>query len=233
MKAVWRYTIALLVTLLVVALVALLSGITRERRHLVTCGGIDIRILDSARLNFISPEDIRKCLDESYGVWNGQRLDSVNLRKIETVLKDRSAILTSEAWTTGDGILHVAVTQREPLVRFQGPDGGFYSDENGFLFPLQEGYTSRVPIIDGAVPVHTGPGGCTECPRRGGDGTVCGPERENRRGAAVDRRDHRPGPIYRKEQDLGGRHCPDHRRQPRGHPPGAPHRKRDVHLRSA
>ena len=158
MKTVWRVSIALVVTALVVALMVLLSGITRERRHLVTCKSVDIRILDSARLSFIGVDDVKKCLDESYGVWNGQRLDSVNLRKIETVLRDRSAILTSEAWTTGDGVLHIAVTQREPIVRFQGPDGGFYSDENGFLFPLQAGYTSRVPIIDGAVPVHTGPG---------------------------------------------------------------------------
>ena len=158
MKAVWRFSIALVVTALVVAFVALLSGITREQRHQLTCSGVDIRILDSTRLNFISVEDVRKCLDEGYGVWNGQRLDSVNLRKIETVLRDRSAILTSEAWTTGDGKLHIAVTQREPIVRFQGPDGGFYSDENGFLFPLQDGYTTRVPIIDGAVPVHTGAG---------------------------------------------------------------------------
>ena len=158
MKAVWRYTIALAVTVLVVALMALLSGISRERRHLLTCSGLDIQVMDSARLNFIGKEDVRKCLDDSYGTWSGQRLDSVNLRKIETILKDRSAILTSEAYTTSDGILHIRVTQREPVVRFQGPDGGFYSDENGFLFPLQAGYTSRVPIIDGAVPVHTGAG---------------------------------------------------------------------------
>ena len=153
MKKVWRVSIALVVTALVVALMVLLSGISRERSHLLTCNRIDIRILDSARLSFIGVDDVKKCLEESYGVWNGQRLDSVNLRKIETVLRDRSAILTSEAWTTGDGVLHIAVTQREPIVRFQGPDGGFYSDEKGFLFPLQAGYTSRVPIIDGAVPV--------------------------------------------------------------------------------
>ena len=46
MKTVWRFSIALVVTALVVALMVMLSGITRDRRHLVTCNGIDIRILD-------------------------------------------------------------------------------------------------------------------------------------------------------------------------------------------
>ena len=158
MKAVWRYTLALTAVALTVALMAVVSGVSREKRHQLTCSGIDVKVLDSARLSFITVDDVKKCVAESYGVWNGRRLDSIGLRRIETVLRERSAILTSEAYTTPDGILHIRVTQREPVVRFQGPDGGFYSDENGFLFPLQAGYTSRVPIVDGRVPVRTGAG---------------------------------------------------------------------------
>ena len=158
MKAVWRYTLALSIIALAVVLMTIVSGVSREKNRLQTCSGIDVKILDSARLSFITVADVKQCILEGYGVWNGRRLDSIGLRRIETVLKDRSAILTSEAYTTRDGILHVRVTQREPVVRFQGPDGGFYSDENGFLFPLQSGYTSRVPIIDGQMPVRTGDG---------------------------------------------------------------------------
>ena len=158
MKAVWRYTLVIAAIALSVVLMTAVSRVSRRQRHEQTCCGIDVRILDSARLSFITVQDVKDCIREGYGVWNGRRLDSLGLRRIEAVLKDRSAILTSEAYTTRDGILHVRVTQREPVVRFQGPDGGFYSDENGFLFPLQQGYTSRVPIIDGNVPVRTGDG---------------------------------------------------------------------------
>ena len=158
MKVVWRYTLALAVIALSVVLMTAVGHASRKERHLQTCGGIDVRILDSARLSFITVNDVKQCIREGYGPWEGRRLDSIGLRRIEEVLRDRSAILTSEAYTTRDGILHVRVTQREPLVRFQGPDGGFYSDENGFLFPLQAGYTSRVPIIDGKVPVRLEPG---------------------------------------------------------------------------
>ena len=30
---------------------------------------------------------------------------------------------------------------------------GFYADSQGFIFPLQDNYTSRVPIIDGEIPI--------------------------------------------------------------------------------
>lgn len=158
MKAVWRYSLALAVIALSVVMTAAVSHTSREKRRLQTCSGIDVRIMDSVRLSFITVEDVKKCIQEGYGTWNGRRLDSLDLRRIESILKERSAILTSEAYTTRDGILHVRVTQREPVVRFQGPDGGFYSDEKGFLFPLQKGYTSRVPIVDGNVPVRAGDG---------------------------------------------------------------------------
>ena len=155
MKVVWRYTLAVAVLVLSVVLMTVVGHAGRRERHMRTCSGIDVKVLDSTRLSFITVTDVKQCIREGYGPWLGRRLDSIGLHKIEEVLKDRSAILTSEAYTTRDGILHVRVTQREPVVRFQGPDGGFYSDENGFLFPLQSGYTSRVPIIDGQIPVRT------------------------------------------------------------------------------
>ena len=158
MRAAWKYIFALAAVALAVLLLVSVGHASRNRHHMQTCTGIDIRILDSARLSFVTPEDVKKCIMEEYGPWIGRRLDSIDLRKIETVLTNRSAILTGEAYTTRDSILHIRVTQREPIVRFQGPDGGFYSDENGFLFPLQAGYTSRVPIIDGQIPVHAGAG---------------------------------------------------------------------------
>ena len=39
------------------------------------------------------------------------------------------------------------------MVRFQNASGGFYADAEGFLFPLQQRHTVRVPIVDGALPI--------------------------------------------------------------------------------
>ena len=50
-------------------------------------------------------------------------------------------------------MLNIRLTQREPVVRFQKGGYGFYAHCNGFIFPLQENYTSPVPVMDGAVPI--------------------------------------------------------------------------------
>lgn len=118
----------------------------------LTCAGVKVEFTDD--FNFVTAKDVEGYLNKDYGAYIGQRLDSVDLLKVETILDGKSAILKAEAYTTPDGYLNVRIRQREPVVRFQKDNNGYYADEKGFLFPLQKNYTSRVPIIDGAVPLN-------------------------------------------------------------------------------
>ena len=125
-------------------LILMIFGMNGSRKRQLTCGGVNVEFADG--YNFVTAEDIAGYLDNEYGAYIGQRLDSVDLAKVERILDGKSAILKTEAYTTADGMLNVKVFQREPVVRFQKGDNGFYADERGFLFPLQSNYTSQVPI---------------------------------------------------------------------------------------
>ena len=122
-----------------------------EARREVTLNRVEAVVADS--LKFITPEDVKDWMDD-YGTYMGLRLDSVDLCRVETLIDRKSAVRKSQAWLTGDGTLHISVTQREPVVRFQSREGGFYADRDGFLFPLQNRHTARVPVVDGDLPLH-------------------------------------------------------------------------------
>ncbi len=134
------------------ALVCLvIHGMNDRRIRQLTCAGVKVEFTDD--FNFVSAKDVEGYLNKEYGAYIGQRLDSVDLMKVERILDGKSAILKAEAYTTPDGLLNVRIRQREPVVRFQKDNNGYYADEKGFLFPLQRNYTSMVPIIDGSVPL--------------------------------------------------------------------------------
>ena len=59
---------------------------------------------------------------------------------------------------TEDGYIHIALTQREPVIRFQDGNNGFYADASGFIFPLQSRFCVRVPIVDGELPLKVARG---------------------------------------------------------------------------
>lgn len=137
-----------------VLLLAFLSSRSREVRSHVACTQVKVEILDSAKLGFVTEADIREILGREYGVITGQRIDSVNLSRIEKILDGRSAVLKSEAYVTGDGLLHIAITQREPIVMFDNGIVTFYADETGYVFPPVEGYDAAIPVVKGSIPLE-------------------------------------------------------------------------------
>ena len=139
MKKYVKYALALAAAALLAFLMVLIGNGNGHDRALRTCEGLSVEF--SEEHNFVTSDDIKAYLDEGYGAYIGQRVDSVDLHKVEALLDSRSAVLKSEAWITPDNIMHVKISQREPVVRFQTPTGGFYADEKGFLFPLQENFT--------------------------------------------------------------------------------------------
>ena len=98
---------------------------------------MEIVILDSMENSFVSEADIKKYLDKEFGGYIGRSLDSLDLVKAEKIIDGRSAVKKSHAFVTRDSLLRINVTQRRPVVRFQKPDGGFYADAEGYIFPLR------------------------------------------------------------------------------------------------
>lgn len=136
-------------------------------RKSVTCTGLEVVVLDSMQNSFVSRADVRSYLDKEYGRYIGEAIDSIDLVRVEDIVDGRSAVLKSQAYVTRDGMLHVEVTQRKPVVRFQKTDGGFYADAEGYIFPLQRSYASHVHVIDGNIPLAANSGykGAIENPK--------------------------------------------------------------------
>lgn len=160
MKKSLRILGPVLMLVLVAAIVLFFSSVASRHRHTVACKGIEITILDSAETKFISKAGVKDALAREYGYYVGQRIDSVNLAKIERIVDAKSAVLKSEAYVTVDGILHVEVRQKEPAIKFIGTSGSFYADRDGNIFPLQARPKEGIPVVEGNIPVRVESGYC-------------------------------------------------------------------------
>ena len=150
-----KYIVILLVGALIIGTMGVAVLMGRQSRKPLVCKGLEVVVLDSLENDFVSRKDVKIFLEKEYGSYLGKQLDSIDLHKVEKIIDGRSAVLKSEAFVTKDGILHIEVTQRKPVVRFQKADGGFYADQDGYIFPLQSSYASYVQIIDGEIPINT------------------------------------------------------------------------------
>lgn len=163
MKAKARYILSAASALLLAVLLGVLLSCSHSERKLLTCNSIEISMVDS--LKFVTAKEVRSYLDEKYPGIIGERLDSIRLADIESLLSARSSISGCQAWTDGKGVLHVSVSQRLPAMRFGDAESGFYIDDSGFIFPLHRSYTAPVPYVSGNIPVRVSKGFKGEAPR--------------------------------------------------------------------
>lgn len=149
-----KYTIIILSALVLCFVISASVLAGKAQRAPLKCTGLEVVVTDSLVNDFVSAADVRKIIGKEYGEYVGIHLDSLDLARIENIVDGRSAVMKSQAFVTKDGILHVSVTQRRPVVRFQKQEGGFYADADGFVFPLQSSYASHVHIVDGDIPIN-------------------------------------------------------------------------------
>ena len=157
MKPIARRGLGLLLIITCFLVWMLSSSMSRRELRSRTCQGkgtLQVYVVDSLERRFVAREDIEAWLDAEYRAYAGLPLDSVNLDRIESIIRSHSTVRDCEAWPTDDGILHVSLSQRQPVVRFQDGTNGYYSDSEGFLFPLQARGSVRVPVVDGHLPFH-------------------------------------------------------------------------------
>ena len=158
MKPIVRHIISGTILGLLTVLFGVLLFISGQRRDGAVCKGVEIIVKDSLRNRFISKSDVMSFLREECGSPVEKKVDEIDLSVVESSLRGRSAIKECEAFFTPDGILNIEISQREPAVRFQTSSLGYYSDNEGFIFPLQRNHTAHVPIIDGNIPLDIAPG---------------------------------------------------------------------------
>ena len=117
------------------------------------CIGVEVTILDSTINRFVSKEEVKGIIASSDLRVTDKKIKEINPYQLEQLLNRRSAIKFSDVAIDREGVLHVEITQRRPLLRIQGDEGGFYVDESCYLFPLVKSFTSYVPVVTGEIPL--------------------------------------------------------------------------------
>ena len=150
--------ILLATSILFAAYLTVSTGFVASRQQALVCHNVQIKVCDSLISRFITPAAVSGILARDAGKTIGEYMSQLDIHKLEQLLNRQSAIRRTEVFSSIDGVLHIDVYQRRPVVRVQTSTHGFYIDETGYIFPLSNEYTSFVPVVTGAVPTATGKG---------------------------------------------------------------------------
>ncbi len=151
----WKTIIAVILTLgALVSYLVVSTGFVEIKQQDLVCKELQVTICDSLVNSFIRPADIDAILTSEGVKIIGERITHINVYDMEQLLNTRNVIKNTVVFTSIDGVLHINVYQRRPIMRMQALTGNFYIDETGYIFPLSGVHTSYVPVMTGNVPMN-------------------------------------------------------------------------------
>lgn len=151
MKVLKRYLRPAGIALGVIAVLAILGFVERTADS-TPIVDLQVRVVGAEGVHFIDEATVRRqVLDQGTTVM-GAASGDLDVRGIEQRLRNIPCVAQAEVYHTMDGVLHVKVAQRNPIVRVLNGDGtSFYIDEAGWVMPTSAEYTARVLVVTGAL----------------------------------------------------------------------------------
>lgn len=129
-------------------LVLLIAAMGRQRKN--TCTDYVVTIKGNHERNFfLEKTEVSKLLKAAAkGNIKGQAKESFNLLEMESLLEDNVWIKDAQLYFDNKEVLHVTVTEREPVARiFTSTGKTFYIDADEKGIPLSENISTRLPVF--------------------------------------------------------------------------------------
>jgi cell division protein FtsQ len=129
--------------------ILLMAAINKKNKGL--CEGYTITLKGVRNNFFIDEKDVEQMLMKgTKGNIKGEAIASFNLHVLEQLLEKNTWIDEAELYFDNRDVLHVSVTEKEPVARiFTTTGNSFYIDSLGRRMPLSDKLSARVPVFTG------------------------------------------------------------------------------------
>lgn len=108
--------------------------------------------MDSLQDQFVTEENAKDYIHDLDIKVLGEPIKNINIKKLEEHLNERENIKDTEVYLMADGDLHLAIDQRNPIVRVISKRGqSYYIDNEGAIVPLSGNHSSHVLVASGEI----------------------------------------------------------------------------------
>lgn len=129
------------------------GGLESRGRAEARCQRVNVILLDSLESSIVDRQEMRDFLSRRVV---GKRTDTIDIHAIEQEILARGEVLDADVYASDPHAIAVQIRQRKPVVRFEKGAERYYSDPEGYLFPVV--HAVDVPVVTGSIPFALGKG---------------------------------------------------------------------------
>ncbi|MGN7205400.1 cell division protein FtsQ/DivIB [Pedobacter sp. SAFR-022] len=130
--------------------IVMLMSFVETKKQTMKCS--NVKILIPGADNFIEREEIDDILKKNQGILIGKSMEQINLDDIERNIKSNPYIASAKVFGDMNGVIHIEIEQREPVLRIINAGGqDFYVDREGLKMPVSSNFTANVLVANGNI----------------------------------------------------------------------------------
>lgn len=149
-KVHWRSVFKSTAWIFSLAGIVVLMSFVETKKKTLKCS--NVKILIPGADNFIEREEIDDILKKNQGILIGKVMEQMNLDEIERNIKANPYIASAKVFADMDGVIHIEIEQREPVLRIINAGGqDFYVDREGLKMPVSSNFTANVLVANGNI----------------------------------------------------------------------------------
>ena len=146
-----RYTLLGLMWAAVAVYIIWAGTSARRVRMAKRVGGLEIEVVDStSQGHLVSAAMVRGWISRSGIKTLGAAVDAVDLAGIEHLIARNGFVDEVVAYVSYDGVMHVAISQRKPLLRLLTDGMNAYVTPEGYVFAAPRASSLYVPVVTGS-----------------------------------------------------------------------------------
>jgi hypothetical protein len=150
MQRVWKILGAVVLWCAVAGFVLVFHKRSEQHDATTLVQGLDVIITDSLPdETLVSHSLVTQWVEQSKIPIIGEPVAKVDLAGVENVIRRNGFIERANAYTTHDGVLHLVVSQRKPLLRLLVDGYDCYLTREGFAFPAPRRSSVYAPVVTG------------------------------------------------------------------------------------
>lgn len=150
MKISWKIVFITIACLAIVSYIIAATVTFSGKSASEVCRGVQISVMDSATVNFVTSDDINRILNAHAVSMLGVTMNQIHLSSIDKLIAKNPYVANVECYKTLDGNVKINVWQRQPIAEVMGSTN-YYIDNQLNKLPILIGHSAFVPIISGTV----------------------------------------------------------------------------------
>lgn len=146
-----RKIVRMMAMVLVLSYFPVVMYFVGDAKASTVCTSVTTVVDNSGQNVLVTADGLSRIVLRAFPDLVGRRADSIDLAALERTIEQQPVVKQCDAYLTAGGVMHVIVSQREPIMRVFGSSGSYYMDAEAYRIKAGRDMKARTVVVNGNV----------------------------------------------------------------------------------